>query len=307
VYLRARWYEPGVGIFSSPDPFPGLKTQPFSLQSYAYVLANPVNATDPSGWYHSDVHYDLTRQLVLEMTAIVAAVPSAELLGELIALSNQYVDQSHLLWPEPAFGCIECHFCEAYEAVGHVRKAVTLGNPVLFGAALHQYQDWHSHWSEGYRKEHATTMPSWKGIPILRTRVQTQDFYEGWHISPLPPHFGLSPYPPHPVHEVLQDIYYRNPGFDLNELSDPVEGLIDLYLRKDGAPDSDPAWQQREQKRHYFGHNTDLYVPSSTRDTYMRNATRAFIREFLITNARPCTIDFTVPSDAEIKVFLTEP
>ncbi len=49
VYLRARWYVPGVGIFSSPDPFPGLQTQPLSLHPYLYVLASPVNATDATG------------------------------------------------------------------------------------------------------------------------------------------------------------------------------------------------------------------------------------------------------------------
>ncbi len=49
LYLRARWYAPRVGIFSSPDPFPGLQTQPRSLHPYLYVLANPVNGTDPSG------------------------------------------------------------------------------------------------------------------------------------------------------------------------------------------------------------------------------------------------------------------
>jgi len=56
TYLRARWYAPYLSQFVSQDPFPGLRTQPFSLHPYVYVLASPISATDPSGWYHRDLH-----------------------------------------------------------------------------------------------------------------------------------------------------------------------------------------------------------------------------------------------------------
>jgi RHS repeat-associated protein len=49
VYLRARWYNPSTGTFTSRDPFPGVDTVPQSLHPYAYTHNNPVNATDPSG------------------------------------------------------------------------------------------------------------------------------------------------------------------------------------------------------------------------------------------------------------------
>jgi RHS repeat-associated protein len=42
VYLRARWYSPGDGIFTSRDPVEG---EP----PYQYVRGNPVNGRDPSG------------------------------------------------------------------------------------------------------------------------------------------------------------------------------------------------------------------------------------------------------------------
>jgi RHS repeat-associated protein len=42
VYLRARYYAPGIGQFVSIDP---LET----ANRYAYVGGNVVNATDPSG------------------------------------------------------------------------------------------------------------------------------------------------------------------------------------------------------------------------------------------------------------------
>jgi RHS repeat-associated protein len=42
VYLRNRYYAPGIGVFASVDP---LET----ANRYAYVGGNVVNATDPSG------------------------------------------------------------------------------------------------------------------------------------------------------------------------------------------------------------------------------------------------------------------
>jgi RHS repeat-associated protein len=48
VYLHARYYEPSVGLFISPDPLhpdvPGVR-----MNRYAYALGDPVNGKDPSG------------------------------------------------------------------------------------------------------------------------------------------------------------------------------------------------------------------------------------------------------------------
>ena len=48
-YLRARWYDPSSGRFTSLDPFAGNNEDPQSLHKYLYCHANPVNGTDPSG------------------------------------------------------------------------------------------------------------------------------------------------------------------------------------------------------------------------------------------------------------------
>jgi len=48
-YLRARYYSPTQGRFTSKDPFPGLLTQPASLTPYVYALNSPALLTDPSG------------------------------------------------------------------------------------------------------------------------------------------------------------------------------------------------------------------------------------------------------------------
>jgi len=49
VYLRARWYEPGVGRFTRRDPWEGKQDEPQTLHAYVYVRNNAVNFTDPSG------------------------------------------------------------------------------------------------------------------------------------------------------------------------------------------------------------------------------------------------------------------
>ena len=48
-YLRARYYDPSIGRFLSRDPFPGLPTARPTLNPYAYVTNNLVEAIDPSG------------------------------------------------------------------------------------------------------------------------------------------------------------------------------------------------------------------------------------------------------------------
>jgi RHS repeat-associated protein len=49
LYLRARWYDPSVGRFTTRDPFPGLSALPQTQHPYVYATNNPINLTDPSG------------------------------------------------------------------------------------------------------------------------------------------------------------------------------------------------------------------------------------------------------------------
>jgi RHS repeat-associated protein len=48
-YMHARYYNPTVARFLSPDPVRGNPSTPQSWNLYAYVQNNPVNATDPDG------------------------------------------------------------------------------------------------------------------------------------------------------------------------------------------------------------------------------------------------------------------
>ena len=49
VYLRARYYNPSIGVFNSLDPFEGVHSRPMSLNGYSWVEGNPVMNVDPSG------------------------------------------------------------------------------------------------------------------------------------------------------------------------------------------------------------------------------------------------------------------
>ena len=50
-YLRARYYDTDLGRFISKDPFSGTLGDPFTQHDYQYAHANPVNNTDPTGYF----------------------------------------------------------------------------------------------------------------------------------------------------------------------------------------------------------------------------------------------------------------
>ncbi|MCC6614048.1 MAG: hypothetical protein IT320_11270 [Anaerolineae bacterium] len=49
VHLRARDYNPALGIFTALDPFEGMAQRPMSLNGYSWVEGNVPNLIDPSG------------------------------------------------------------------------------------------------------------------------------------------------------------------------------------------------------------------------------------------------------------------
>src|SRR5215203_6000363 len=49
VYLRARYYAPGMGRFLTRDIWEGNKLQPLSYNRWNYTNGNPTNHSDPSG------------------------------------------------------------------------------------------------------------------------------------------------------------------------------------------------------------------------------------------------------------------
>jgi RHS repeat-associated protein len=54
VYLRARYYNPVIGVFPNLDPLEGGMDQPMSLNRYMYAQGNTTNAVDPTGYFPED-------------------------------------------------------------------------------------------------------------------------------------------------------------------------------------------------------------------------------------------------------------
>jgi len=52
LYYGGRYYDPELGRFISPDPFVQEMFDPQSLNRYSYVINNPQNYIDPSGYFH---------------------------------------------------------------------------------------------------------------------------------------------------------------------------------------------------------------------------------------------------------------
>jgi RHS repeat-associated protein len=52
IYLRARWYDPGLGRLLSSDPVTGNQIAPETLNRYTYAGSNPAGRTDPTGLCH---------------------------------------------------------------------------------------------------------------------------------------------------------------------------------------------------------------------------------------------------------------
>ena len=53
-YYTARYYDPTLGRFISPDMLMPGAGNPQAWNHYAYVLNNPLRYTDPSGYFHLD-------------------------------------------------------------------------------------------------------------------------------------------------------------------------------------------------------------------------------------------------------------
>jgi RHS repeat-associated protein len=51
-YYGGRYYDPEISRFVSPDPFVAEVYDPQNLNRYSYVLNDPVNYIDPSGYFH---------------------------------------------------------------------------------------------------------------------------------------------------------------------------------------------------------------------------------------------------------------
>lgn len=69
VYMRARYYDPVIGRFLSPDSMIPDPMNPQSLNRYSYVLNNPIGYTDPTG------HVPVAAAVITASLVSAASVP----------------------------------------------------------------------------------------------------------------------------------------------------------------------------------------------------------------------------------------
>jgi RHS repeat-associated protein len=268
TYLRARYYNPVDGRFVSKDTWEGDENKPMSMNRWMYTSGNPINYTDPTGKYHGDVHQDGTLQW-----------GGQGQLAENISYWDERVDTSPYL--SPIGVCIPCHFMSGASTFAHIETAVNSGLSYLFGGALHQFQDYFSHYGEGYRAE---TLGHWNSM-FGRSSEKLKDFFEGGHTASYsyssPAGNGTisrwesSPFPKHPKEDLMRELRKRNPGLQISDIKSDWD-LVDLYLRFDPGE----TLSEKMNERAYFSFDPDRYIRSSYRDTLMREDSMKLIKRF---------------------------
>jgi RHS repeat-associated protein len=85
-YLRARYYQPGIGRFLTTDPVEGFPTEPLSQHRYVYGNCNPVNYIDPSG------KLSYVEQALVVATILSGTVAAISTTGALDGVYEKYGD-----------------------------------------------------------------------------------------------------------------------------------------------------------------------------------------------------------------------
>jgi len=98
--LRARYYAPGVGRFLSQDTYGINFSNPLELNRYGYSANNPVNASDPSGYFAEYAGININSARNIQAVAMIGAavksgfiialvmLPGGILAGELLGLDD---------------------------------------------------------------------------------------------------------------------------------------------------------------------------------------------------------------------------
>jgi hypothetical protein len=208
------------------------------------------------------VHYALTRRWALEIVGSPLG-GAGEYLAELIARGDRSMDVG------PIAARQDLHFVDWETASANAYRAIGLGHPYVFGATLHQIQDYFSHYYGGYR------------LPSGMEHV--------WHSEVRAPLRDIDAfYKGHSRRSVEARLSAMYPGVDFS--GDPTgredhrppftdNELIDLYLRE---------WPS---ERDTYGYRTDDYYPHTYRDQQMEWKTRLFVSYLAVGILRdPCPL-----------------
>lgn len=172
-FYNARYYDPYLNRFLSPDSIIPDPQNPQDLNRYSYTRNNPLRYTDPTGHYANKTHHSVTTeqgfQVVANLDALAidqsVSLPSSFSGGAVvstIADSNRSVDTSLATastWPpnltkeyaDTGVTVAEYwHFTSLADAESRLQQAIEAQDAQAFGQGLHAYQDYWAHTRNGF-------------------------------------------------------------------------------------------------------------------------------------------------------------
>ena len=141
-YLRARQYEPYLGIFTANDPVDGKFTEPLSFNRYLYCGNDTINWVDVDGLWREDIHRSFGRWgWGYDEERGIAPFDYARL--DIDKPANKFPYRYRKL-----------HFRNKKEVYPDLLRAIGAGNIREFEYLVHQWQDTYTHYDRGHTRLH---------------------------------------------------------------------------------------------------------------------------------------------------------
>jgi RHS repeat-associated protein len=123
VHMNGRVYDPEIGRFLSADPFIQDVTNSQALNSYSYVLNNPVSMTDPSGFFFSSLFKAIGKFFSAVARAFIGAIKSIVR----SAIGRAILQIIACAGPQAVATCVAASVALTLAAGGTIKQALIAG------------------------------------------------------------------------------------------------------------------------------------------------------------------------------------